>query len=62
MPLLWAHLMPFESLDVTSSGVGAYTVLKPAERVSRLSTSEGYSHPSGPQLQAIQVVRVSKTS
>ena len=32
---------------------------KPAERVSRLSTSDGYSHPSGPQLQTNQDPEVS---
>ena len=31
----------------------------PAERVSRLSTSDGYSHPSGPQLQTNQDPEVS---
>ena len=30
----------------------------PAERVSRLSTSDGYSHPSGPQLHPIQDLEV----
>ena len=41
-------------MESSQSKKGAYTVPKPAERVSRLSTSDGYSHPSGPQLQTIQ--------